>query len=239
MTLLAALALSRAARLAAQDIAPPQDVAWWQGAVVVGGIAFASTFDEAVRDATQESRTPGGDQIAATLRHMGQPEVFATIPLGMIGVGLLEHSPGLRRGGERVTGALVVAGGLVTGLKLVVGRIRPSDIEEPFNLHPFSGSDAFPSGHATMAFALATALGDEIHRPWATAGLMVLAAGTGWSRLNDNAHWLSDVVAGAAVGITSAQVMERRWTIFHIQPPTFLITPSPSGFRWAVRLPLP
>ena len=84
----------------------------------------------------------------------------------------------------------------------------------PYDLKPFSGADAFPSGHTTMAFALATSLADELRRPWVTVGLMTAAAGTGWSRVNDNKHWLSDVVAGTALGVTAAQLVERRWTVF-------------------------
>src|SRR3989442_4664597 len=52
----------------------------------------------------------------------------------------------------------------------------------------------------------ATSLGD--------LGLMTAAAGAGWSRVNDNKHLLSDVVAGTALGVTAAQLVERRWTVF-------------------------
>ena len=73
-----------------------------------------------------------------------------------------------------------------------------------------------------MAFALATSLAAEIHRPWATALLYAGATGTAWSRLNDHKHWLSDVLAGATVGITSAKLIEGRWRIFGLDPPEFL-----------------
>jgi len=65
-----------------------------------------------------------------------------------------------------------------------------------------------------MAFALATSLAEEIHRPWATAVLYAGATGTAWSRLNDHKQWLSDVLAGATVGFTAAKIVEGRWRIF-------------------------
>ena len=114
------------------------------------------------------------------------------------------------------------------------GRLRPSQVEEPYEWRPFSGADAFPSGHTTMAFALATSLANEIRRPWATVGLMVVAAGTGWSRLNDNKHWVSDVAAGATLGVTSAQLIDGRWTVFHLRPPTVFLTPGRAGLAWRV-----
>ena len=67
-----------------------------------------------------------------------------------------------------------------------------------------------PSGHTAMAFALATSLSDEIHNRWATVGLYGLATAVGWSRINDNRHWFTDVAAGALVGITSAKLVSGR-----------------------------
>ena len=230
--------------LTAQTAAPappsPTRVQWWQGAAVLGGIAVSSAFDHAVQVWTQENRSASSNDIAAIVRHMGQPEVFATVPLGMIGLGLVADRPALRQAGERVTASVLTAGVLVTGVKFLVGRVRPSQITDPYHFRPFSRSDAFPSGHTTMAFALAAALGDEIGHPWwARAGLFGAAAATGWSRLNDNMHWLSDVVAGAALGVASAQVMEGRWTVFHIHAPTFATSRTSVGFRWVISLPLP
>lgn len=83
-----------------------------------------------------------------------------------------------------------------------------------------------------MAFALATSLADEIHRPWASALLFTGATGTAWSRLNDQRHWLSDVLAGATVGITAANFIEGRWRFFGLGPPRFLVTASGMRVEW-------
>ncbi|HXQ27636.1 MAG TPA: phosphatase PAP2 family protein [Gemmatimonadales bacterium] len=226
--------------LRAQAPAAPNAIEWWQGAAVLGGVAAASGFDHTLQLWAQRSRSSTTDRVAAIVRHMGQPEVFAAVPLGMIGAGLIADKPALREAGERVTASVAVAGVLVTGLKLVVGRVRPSQTSDPYQFHPFTHSDAFPSGHATMAFALATALGDEIGSPWwVRTGLFAGATATAWSRLNDNIHWLSDVLAGAALGITSAQVMEGKWGAFHIHAPAFSTARTRAGFRWVISVPLP
>jgi membrane-associated phospholipid phosphatase len=86
-----------------------------------------------------------------------------------------------------------------------------------------------------MAFAFATALSDDIDRTWATVGLYTLATGVGWSRMNDNRHWLTDVAAGAALGITSAKLINGRWRIFGLRPPSVLLGPSQAGLAWQVQ----
>jgi hypothetical protein len=212
----------------------PTAIRWWQGAAVAGGIALASAVDESVQHYVQQRRSTSSDQVAAVFRRMGQPEVFVTVPASLFLAGVLTQRPGLRQSGERVAASLALAGVLAVGAKVVVGRLRPSDAAEQYVFKPFSGSAAFPSGHSTEAFALATALANEIHRPWATVGLVAAATGTAWSRLNDNDHWLSDVAAGAVVGITAAQFIEGRWTIFHLRPPALFHSSGRSAVAWVV-----
>jgi len=52
--------------------------------------------------------------------------------------------------------------------------------------------------------------------------------------LNDHLHWTSDVLAGAAVGITSAKLIEGRWRIFGLHPPKFLFDPHSARLEWRV-----
>ena len=72
---------------------------------------------------------------------------------------------------------------------------------------------SFPSGHTSAAFAIGTVLaesGSDTHRRLRRTlgyGLGVLTA---YQRVNHDAHWLSDTVAGAAIGIAAAKVVMRR-----------------------------
>ena len=66
---------------------------------------------------------------------------------------------------------------------------------------PDSGNrDSFPSGHATSAFAFATVVATEHEWYWG-AGAFTLAGFVAYSRINDNAHYLHDVVGGAVIGM--------------------------------------
>jgi len=86
-----------------------------------------------------------------------------------------------------------------TLLKWLVDRPRPGN----GLVHPLGSS--FPSGHATYAGATCVALvllfttpGPRRRRWWALAVAGI--AGMAWSRTYLQAHWLSDVVAGALLG---------------------------------------
>jgi membrane-associated phospholipid phosphatase len=117
--------------------------------------------------------------------------------------------------------------------KVFLGRPRPEQSLDADGYVPFSGQAAMPSGHSAMAFAMATSLSDDIHRPWASVGLYGMATAVAWSRINDNRHWLTDVTAGALVGITSAKLASGRWRIFHLRPPSIIVGPAGAGLGWS------
>lgn len=210
----------------------------WHAAVAVGGIALLSLLDEPLHRATQDMRTSGTDDAAGVFRRMGQPEVYATVGLGTIGVGLIAGNRRITQSGIRISSSLLLAG--VTGVivKSVVGRWRPYESDGAYKFSPFTTKhDAFYSGHTTMAFALAASVSDEVHKTWVTVGLYTLATGTAWSRMNDEKHWFTDVTAGALMGIASAKFVNGQWRVFGISAPRFLLGPEGAGF--SVTLPMP
>ena len=130
----------------------------------------------------------------------------------------LHDRQGERRGWWR-RGALLAAaptGAGIVGelLKILVRRMRPPGVGNayafrPFSDHPFSSRGfGFPSSHAVVAFAAAailTAMFPRAKWVWYAA-----AVGCAISRLLAHAHYLSDVVAGACVGIGVAALLWRR-----------------------------
>jgi membrane-associated phospholipid phosphatase len=189
-------------------------------------------LDQPAHDFAQNNRSIRSNDVAGALRHLGQPEVFGTVTLGLLGAGLISGNDEITRAGGRLAATVALAGVASTGLKYATGRPRPNESSDADGFKPFSGQDAMPSGHTTVAFAFATALADDIHRTWASVGLYTLATGVGWSRMNDNKHWLTDVAAGAVLGITSAKVMNGHWRIFNLRPPTVLLGPRHAGIAW-------
>ena len=72
------------------------------------------------------------------------------------------------------------------------------------------GSDylSFPSGHTTAAFTAAEFLHQEYKdkSPWISIAGYTIAATVGTMRMLKNHHWMSDVLAGAGVGILSVRL---------------------------------
>lgn len=91
---------------------------------------------------------------------------------------------------------------LLTGLT-VYGIKTLTKVERPDG----STRNSFPSGHTATAFAGAEILRREYWHvsPWIGVAGYAVAAGTGFLRMYNNRHWLTDVLAGAGFGILSAQ----------------------------------
>lgn len=93
---------------------------------------------------------------------------------------------------------LVIMGVLVNSIKYSAKIERPDG----------SSKNSFPSGHTAMAFTNATFLHKEyglFHFGYSIAGYSA-AAFTGLGRNLNNRHWISDVLAGAGIGIAAAEL---------------------------------
>jgi hypothetical protein len=71
-----------------------------------------------------------------------------------------------------------------------------------------SSNNSFPSGHTSTAFVAATFLWEEYKQvsPWYGVAGYAIAATTGALRVYNNRHWVSDVLAGAGLGILSTKL---------------------------------
>ena len=108
-----------------------------------------------------------------------------------------------RRAGASAAIALA-AGAVCTNLifKPLVSRPRPWIAMEGWEtLVTSSDMHSFPSGHTTAAFAFAVALCAVLPQKWAKAAALIAAALMGFSRLYVGAHFPTDVLAGAVVGV--------------------------------------
>lgn len=92
----------------------------------------------------------------------------------------------------------VILSSMVFGTKKFSNQLRPDG----------SNQFSFPSGHTANAFAGAEFLRLEYKdvSPWYGIAGYAVAATTGYLRMYNNKHWLSDVVAGAGIGILSTDL---------------------------------
>lgn len=94
--------------------------------------------------------------------------------------------------------AYLIMGGTVNIVK------RSSNVDRPDG----SGNNSFPSGHTATAFMGAEFLYQEYKDVsiWYGISGYLVAAGTGVFRLYNNRHWVTDVAAGAGIGILSTKI---------------------------------
>lgn len=98
---------------------------------------------------------------------------------------------------------------LIVGKSLVVNTILTFGLKYITNIERPNGARwAWPSGHTSQAF-LAAAIVNREYRfksPWPGIAAYTLAGTVGLFRMLNNKHWVSDVVAGAGIGILSANL---------------------------------
>lgn len=111
--------------------------------------------------------------------------------------------------------ASVAVSGIITDIfKVIAGRHRPSELlvngTYGFDFfHIDRAMTSFPSGHTTTAFALAVAI--SYLWPKLTVPMWSFAVLIGISRLAIAAHYPSDVIAGAYVGVFSTFMLIGYW----------------------------
>ncbi|MCG6957462.1 MAG: phosphatase PAP2 family protein, partial [Gemmatimonadetes bacterium] len=201
------------ARMLPRDTAPTAPVRLFEWrfagevALATAGSLVLLPVDERVRSWMQDPAR----QESAGLHHTAH----AFIQLGsagpmiaaaaLYGVGLVAGSPTAADVGLHVGEAIAGAGATTVFLKILAGRKGPSpDGPYAFGSGPFldprKRSKAFPSGHATLAFALAGALTEEAsqHWPgterWVGPVTFITATGVAAALAYDGHHWASDVL---------------------------------------------
>ena len=96
---------------------------------------------------------------------------------------------------EALINSMIVSG----TLKIITQRARPIAGNERSEF--FDGGSSFPSGHSTQAWAVAAVVASEYkHRPAVQIAAYGIASAVSVARFTVKKHYLSDVVAGSALG---------------------------------------
>jgi hypothetical protein len=122
----------------------------------------------------------GGYLLAGKLAHSGKAKAVAV---------------------DGFTTTLIAAGLIVPALKEIAGRSRPRENQGAHDFHPFSGGYSFPSGHSAAAFSVAASVAEHYDQIWVKSLSYGLASLVDYSRMEKDAHFLSDVAAGAMIGV--------------------------------------
>jgi membrane-associated phospholipid phosphatase len=188
-----------------------RSVFYWTLGVLMAAIAIAASFyfDDVVREFVAQHQNRGLRNFMRNVSRFGDwPEHFA--------LGLILAAVAWWRGNKKWTRiflsmliALSIAGLAVRAIKVTTGRARPSvKSEQAWNGPRLSSKyHAFPSGHvvaSTAFFAVLTFASWRIGLPCLMIPILI-----GFSRIYGGAHYLSDIVCAAALGILSALLVFR------------------------------
>ena len=165
--------------------------------LVIGGVATGGAWvlDEEMRDWINPDPGQGWGQ---TLETAGGPVWSGVFVASMFTAGRISKNTRFRAASYDLLDAAVMNVVYFQSIKLVAQRERPNG----------SNNQSFPSGHTSNAFALATVA--ERHYGWKVGVPAYLLAGAvGASRMKQDMHYFSDVVAGATLGYIVGRTVVR------------------------------
>ncbi|MGH9441618.1 MAG: phosphatase PAP2 family protein [Thermoanaerobaculia bacterium] len=199
---------------------------------VLGGL-FAA--DKSIDRRAQEVRSPFLNSVSNSTTFLGAEAAFG-ISGAMILGGIAFRSPETRDTGRDALEAAVVAGLLDNVVKRAAGRVRPINSNGRTIFEPGSSNGSFASGHATVAFAVASVVAAR-SQGWVLPGLAYAAATlVAMDRVNSRAHFASDVFAGAVLGTVTGRWLVHRHLSKSAGPGGATVDVSPTGRGLAVKV---
>ena len=182
---------------------------WLKAGAVSVGIAGAMAYDERLAAEIQERRSPATDRLSTVTTSFGTTQAFA-ISAVLIGSGVVFKDANVTSMGREAIEASIFTGLIAAVAKRAFGRQRPIDANDETVFLFGSSNQSFPSGHTTEAFTVASVIAAR-SSGWVVPTLAYTVASlVAYDRLNDRAHFPSDVVAGAALGISVGRFVVHR-----------------------------
>ncbi len=173
---------------------PSRQNLFWVGVGAAGALAVHPTDTSVTADLVDASWAHPTFGAGAIL---GQSYTLLGVAGTVYVVGRVKDLPRTSHMGMDLIRSVAIAELMTQTMKFSVNRTRPDGT-----------SRSFPSGHAADTFAFATALERHFNWKFAVPGY-AFATYVAMSRLHDNRHYLSDVVAGSAVGIIAGRTVTR------------------------------
>jgi membrane-associated phospholipid phosphatase len=141
---------------------------------------------------------------ADLLQNISYGTISASTAL-LYGYGLWYDDPRARHYALNAGEGAGIASLLDLGIKAAFGRLRPSQTSSHTAF--FHGGQSFVSGDVAPMFALAAGVSEYFDNEWYVAApVYSLALLDGFGRMGHDAHWFSDVVGAALLGVATTEL---------------------------------
>jgi hypothetical protein len=180
---------------------------WAKFGLGVAAVGGAVLLDEDLRHAVDRNSSGTLAGVAKAVAPFGAEYSFGALGTFYLAGRYWKDDRARAVAEDGLASSLIAAGVITPILKLTIGRRRPSQTQSTFTRG--DGGSSFPSGHATQAFAVASVIAAHYDSPWIQAAAYGVAGLVGLSRMEQGAHYASDVLAGALIGIAVGKAVVR------------------------------
>ncbi len=172
--------------------------AGWAGLAIVG---TALLIDTPLRD--EMRRQPSGNEYLLQIERFGAEYSFGVLGGFYLAGSLADNEKAVIVAQDGLAASIIASGLISPAIKIATGRSRPNEEQGTYNFQFLGASklnSSFPSGHTTEAFALASVISAHYEETWIKTSAYAVATLVGVARTYHDAHFASDVLAGAMIG---------------------------------------
>ncbi len=190
-----------------------------------GGIMANTDLDENIRERFQKDfRSSGTDEISKNAKLLGEGKYLIPLSLLAAGVGSLystdPEASGIGEWGRRSARAYLVGGPAILLMQVVTGGSRPGESDNASHWDPLHDSNGV-SGHAFIGAIPFLTVGRMSESRFLRCFFFIASTAAGWSRINDDAHFASQVLLGWYMGweaVGAVTESEKAGRDFRISP---------------------
>jgi len=173
------------------------------GLAAVGVVGVAAILDRPVRDEMRR-HAPNSNPFMKNVERFGAQYSLVVLGSFYLAGTIGNNDTAVAVAQDGVAACLIASGIITPTVKFITGRARPRENLGIAAFHPFSLSyssdSSFPSGHTTQAFAVASVIANHYYETWVAYSSYAVAGLVGVARIYHDAHFTSDVLAGALIG---------------------------------------
>jgi len=214
-----------------------KDLLLFGSSVATTGLVMAF-LDHGTQEWVEDHQKTSLTNFSLFITHLGEgPFLFGLSAVLYVG-GEAFKDDNLRKTALMSLESFCIDGIVVNGMRFLLSRSRPLAGEGPSSFHWFSfqnNQHSFPSGHASAAFAVAAVIAGQSDSFLVGTVSYSLASLVAISRVNNNEHWASDVVAASILGYFIGKEVLALNRSSDKNKPSLSFAPGPGGFSLSLR----